>query len=166
MASRTIAAIGDKLFRERALNVVRQSHPDWTKVYGEVFFLDQEPKILSQIIAALEEAGQTEIRDRLVDETLRYPRRHPHAFYWYVKRLNDEETLSERANYALVFQILDAISSEEFSAVRARLKDLFDRGGLALRIIIGVENEEQARKLVETLERYGSLEEYRSSSTF
>jgi transcription elongation GreA/GreB family factor len=161
MASRTVIAINDKALRERALNVIRESHPEWTKVYGEVFFLDQELRILSQIIAALEEAGQTEIRDRLVDETLRYPRRHPYAFYWYVKRLDDEETLSDRANYALVFQILDAIGSEEFAPVRARLKDLFDKGGLAIRIIMGQENEEQAGKLIETLERYGSLEEYR-----
>jgi transcription elongation GreA/GreB family factor len=161
MASRTVAAIGDKIFRERALNVVQESHPDWTKVFGEVFFLDQEPKILSQIVTALEQAGQTDIRDRLVDETLRYPRRHPHAFYWYAKRLNDEETAGDRANYALVFQILDAIGSEEFAPVRARLKDMFDKGGLVLRVVMGVENEEQARKLVETLDRYGSLEEYR-----
>ena len=56
------------------------------------FFLDQEPRILTSIMTALEESGQTEIRDRLIDETLRYPRRHPHAFYWYVKRLNDDES--------------------------------------------------------------------------
>ncbi len=161
MASRIVAAITDKPLRERALNVVRRHHPDWTKVYGEMFFIDQEPRILTQIMAALEEAGQMEIRDRLIDETLRYPRRHPHAFSWYVRRLNEEEALNERANYALLFQILDAISSDEFSPMRARLKDLFDKGGLAIRIISASDNEEQARKLSETLDRYGSLEEYR-----
>ena len=161
MASRTIAGIADKALRERALAVVREIHPDWPKVYGEAFFLDQEPRILTNIMTALEEAGQTEIRDRLVDETLRYPRRHPHAFYWYVKRLNEDETLADRANYALLFQILDALTHDEFSAVRARLKDLFEKGGLAVRIVMREENEEQARKLVETLDRYGALEEYR-----
>ena len=64
---------------ERALAVVREIHPDWPKVYGEAFFLDQEPRILTSIMTALEESNQTEIRDRLIDETLRYPRRHPHA---------------------------------------------------------------------------------------
>lgn len=161
MASRTIAGIGDKSLRERALAVVRENHPDWPKVYGEAFFLDQEPRILTTIIAALEESGQTEIRDRLIDETLRYPRRHPHAFYWYVKRLSDDETQSDRAGYALLFQILDALTHDEFSGVRARLKDLFDKGGLAVRIVMAQNNEEQARKLVETLDRYGVLEEYR-----
>jgi transcription elongation GreA/GreB family factor len=161
MASRTIAGISDKALRERALAVVREIHPDWPKVYGEAFFLDQEPRILTNIMAALEEAGQTEIRDRLVDETLRYPRRHPHAFYWYVKRLNEDETLGDRASYTLLFQILDALTHDEFSGVRARLRDLFEKGGLAVRIVMREDNEEQARKLVDTLDRYGALEEYR-----
>jgi len=161
MASRVVAGINDKQLREKALGVVRQTHPEWTKVYGEAFFLDDEPRILTMIVNALEEAGNTEIRDRLVDETLRYPRRHPRAFYWYVKRLNDDEKLSERASYALLFQILEAISSDEFNAVRPRLKDLFDKGGLVTRVIMASDNEEQARKFVDTMERHGSVEEYR-----
>jgi transcription elongation GreA/GreB family factor len=161
LASRTIAAIGDKTLRERALTQVRASHPDWPKVYSEVFFLDDEPRMLSLIVSALEEAGQTEIRDRLIDETLRYPRRHPRAFYWYVRTLNDQETLAERANYNLVNQVLDAISSDEFAPVRARLKDLFDKGALIPRIVMNVDNEEQALKLFDSLDRYGSIEEYR-----
>ena len=156
-----MAAISDKQLRERALVNVRQAHPDWPKVYSEAFFLDDEPRILSLVIEALEKEGQTDIRDRLIDETLRYPRRHPRAFYWYVKQLNEQETLSEKANYGLLFQILEAISSDEFSAVRARLKDMFDKGGLAVRIVMNVENAEQARKLLDTLERYGAVEEYR-----
>jgi transcription elongation GreA/GreB family factor len=162
MASRTVAAVTDKQLRERALQSVRENHPDWPKVYSEIFFLDEEPRILSLIIATLEKEGQTQLRDRLIDETLRYPRRHPRAFYWFVKRLNDDDQLtSEKANYTLLFQMLDAVSSDEFSPVRARLKDMFDKGGLAVRIVMNTDNEEQARKLVETLERYGALEEYR-----
>ena len=163
MASRTIASIGDKPLRERALAVVREHHPDWPKVYGEAFFLDQEPRILTTVMTALEEAGQAEIRDRLIDETLRYPRRHPHAFFWYVKRLSDDElqAFNDRATYTLLFQIMDALTHDEFSPMRARLKDLFDKGGLAVRIVTNQDNEEQARRLVETLDRYGAIEEYR-----
>jgi transcription elongation GreA/GreB family factor len=161
LASRTVAAISDKPLRERALTQVRESHADWPKVYSEVFFLDDEPRFLSLIMSALEGAGHTDIRDRLIDETLRYPRRHPRAFYWFVKQLNDQETLSDRANYNLLFQILDAISSDEFAPVRARLKDLFDKGALIPRIVMGVDNEEQALKLFDSLDRYGAIEEYR-----
>jgi transcription elongation GreA/GreB family factor len=161
LASRVIAAMSDKPLRERALTQVREMHPEWPKVYGEVFFLDEDPRIMSLIVAALEEAGHTDLRDRLIDETLRYPRRHPRAFYWFVKQLNELETLTEKTNYNLLFQIIEAINSDEFSAVRARLKDMFDQGGLVLRIISGVDNEEQARKLIETIDRYGAIEEYR-----
>jgi transcription elongation GreA/GreB family factor/transcription elongation factor GreA-like protein len=161
MASRTIAAINDKPMREKALAVVRSNHPDWPKVYAESFFLDDEPRILTSIITELEAAGQTEVRDRLIDETLRYPRRHPRAFYWYVKRLNEDESLADKATYPILFQILDALTNDEFSGVRARLKELFDKGGLAVRIVMNQSNEEQARRLVETLDRYGAVEEYR-----
>jgi len=161
MASRTVAGINDKPLREKALAIVRAKHPDWPKVYAEEFFLDDEPRILTSIITELEKAGQTEVRDRLIDETLRYPRRHPRAFYWYVKRLSEDETISDKATYAVLFQILDALTHDEFSGVRARLKDMFERGGLAVRIVMSQDNEEQARRLVETLDRYGAVEEYR-----
>ncbi|HYO79097.1 MAG TPA: GreA/GreB family elongation factor [Thermoanaerobaculia bacterium] len=161
MASRTISGINDKAMREKALAFVRTEHPEWPKVYGEAFFLDDEPRILTTIITELENAGQTEIRDRLVDETLRYPRRHPRAFYWYVKRLAEDESLIDKATYSILFQILDALTHDEFSGVRARLKELFEKGGLAVRIVMSQDNEEQARRLVETLDRYGALEEYR-----
>lgn len=161
MASRTVAAIQDKALRERALRVVRETHPEWPKVYGEMFFLEEEPRIIGSIFDEVEKAGQAEMRDRLIDETLRYPRRHPRAFYWYAKRVNEDETWGDRANYQLLFQLLDALTHDEFAPVRARLKDFFDKGALTVRIINGQNNEEQARKLVDTLDRYGVLEEYR-----
>lgn len=161
MASRTIASLNDKPMREKALAVVRANHPDWPKVYAESFFLDDEPRILTSIITELEASGQTDVRDRLIEETLRYPRRHPRAFYWYVKRLNEDESTADKATYAVLFQILDALTNDEFSGVRARLKELFDKGGLAVRIVMNQNNEEQARRLVETLDRYGAVEEYR-----
>ena len=161
MASRTIASIGDKALREKAIAIVRAEHPEWPKVFGELFFLDEEPRFLTTIITELENAGQTEIRDRLIDETLRYPRRHPRAFFWYVKRLAEDESLSDKATYTVLFQILDALTHDEFSGVRARLKDMFEKGGLAVRIVMNQDNEDQARRLVETLDRYGALEEYR-----
>src|SRR5207237_4069558 len=57
--------------------------------------------------------------------------------------------------------MLDAVSSDECSPVRARLKEMFDKGGLAVRIVMNTDDEAQVRKLVETLDRYGAGEEYR-----
>ncbi|HEY2093277.1 MAG TPA: GreA/GreB family elongation factor [Thermoanaerobaculia bacterium] len=161
MASRTVAAIGDKQLRERAIGVVRETHPDWHKVYSELFFLEEEPKMITLVYDALETAGETDLLTRLTDETLRYPRRHPRAFYWYAKRVNEDESWGDRATYQLLFQLLDALTNDEFSSVRARLKDFFDKGALAIRIINTQNNEEQARRIVDTLDRYGAVEEYR-----
>jgi transcription elongation GreA/GreB family factor len=161
MASRTVAAIGDKALREQALQVVRKTHPDWQKVYSEAFFLEDEPRMIGAIYEALDSAGEKELTTRLLDETLRYPRRHPKAFYWYAKRVNEDESWGDRATYSLLFQLLDALTHDEFSSVRARLKDFFDKGALTIRIINTQDNEEQARRLVDTLDRYGAVEEYR-----
>lgn len=160
LASRTVAAIPDKQLRERALRDVRATHPEWPKVFSEAFFLDDDPKILSQIMEELD-GEHSGICDRLVDETLHYPRRHTRAFYWYCKTLSDAGEIPEKNEYQLLFQILEAIGSDEFGSLRARLKEFFDRGGLGIQIIQKSDNEEQARKVIETLERYGLLEEYR-----
>jgi transcription elongation GreA/GreB family factor len=161
LASRIVAGVSDRQLREKSLNDVRKAHPEWPKVFGEVFFSDEDPRILTLIMDNLAESGDVELRDRLIDETLRYPRRHPRAFYWYSKMLSESETLPPRIGYTLLFQMLDAITSDEFSPLKARMKEFFDKGGLAVRIVSGNDNEDQGRKLVDTLERYGSLEEYR-----
>lgn len=160
MAARTINQIQDRLLREKALKSAGEVHPDWKKVYGESFFLEEDPRNLTLIFEKLEQS-QSEIKDRLIDETLRNPRRHPRAFYWYIKKISESETLPDKANYSLLFQILDALTSDEFGTLRPRLKEQFDKGGLGIRIVMQTDNEDQARKLAETLVRYGSLEEYR-----
>jgi transcription elongation GreA/GreB family factor len=159
-AARILSSIGDKAMRERALTVVREKHSEWARIYSEAFFLEEEPRLLSLIVGTLEDAGQTDVRDRLIDETLRYPRRHPRAFYWYTRRLNDDGT-TDKLSYNTVFQILDGISSDEFAPVRPRLKDFFDKGGLVIRTIMKIDSEESARKLYEVIDRYGAVEDYR-----
>lgn len=160
MSSRVIAGVSERTLRERALEIVRERHSDWPKVYAETFFLDDEPKILSIAMEALETEAP-EIRDRLLDETLRHPRRHPRAFYWFCRAASENDELFERAGVNLIIQMLESIGWEEFSPIRARMKEMFDRGGLAVRILLRGDNEEQARKLVESLERFAGLEEYR-----
>lgn len=161
MASRTAVGVSDRALRERAWNVIREKHPEWPKLLAEAFFREEDPRVLNLIMKLIDDGGQPEIRARLIDETLRYPSRHPKAFFWYCKTLNDSEGLPERSAYALLYQMLDAIGSDEFGAMRARIREFFDKGGLAVRIVMKTDDEEQARKLVETLERFGQLEEYR-----
>jgi transcription elongation GreA/GreB family factor len=160
LASRVVGAIPDKLLRERALRSVMETHPDWPKVFSELFFIEEDPKLLSEIMESLERE-HSDLCDRLVDETLRYPRRHTRAFYWYCKTLSDAGEIPERNEYRVLFQMLDAIGSEEFGPLRARFREMFDRGGLGIHIVMKSENDEEARKLYESLDRHGQLEEYR-----
>jgi transcription elongation GreA/GreB family factor len=161
VAARVVAAISDRQLRERALRNIREANPEWPRAVSELFFLDDDPKILTIILSMLDETGHTELHNRLIDETLRYPRRHPRAFYWYCKTANESESLQPRANYTLLGQIFDAIESDEFGPLRARFKDFFDKGALAIRIIMSVDDEEGARKVYQTIDRHGLIEEYR-----
>ncbi len=161
LASNVAVSVSDRLLRVKALRKIKERHADWTKVFSEVFFKEEDPRVLTTIVEILDEHGQTETRERMMDETLRYPMRHPFAFYWYCKALDDDEKAPEKGGYRLFYQLLDAIASDEFAPLRARLKDFFDKGGLGVRIVMETDNEDEARKLAENLERYGQLEDYR-----
>ncbi|HUO85676.1 MAG TPA: GreA/GreB family elongation factor [Thermoanaerobaculia bacterium] len=159
--ARVLAAIPDRALRERALEIVRLRHDQWQQVFAEIFFLEEDPRVLTLIADALEREGANDIRSRLIDETLRFPRRRTHAFAWYCRVLQETEPLPQRADYALVFQMLDVLSSEEAAAVRPRLKEMFDRGGLVLRVVMGRDQPDEAERLRETIDRFGMIESYR-----
>jgi transcription elongation GreA/GreB family factor len=161
LAANVATLVSDRLLRVKALQKIRERNPDWTKVFSEVFFKEEDPRVMTTIVELLEESGEPDVKSRLVDETLRYPMRHPFAFYWYCKSLDDDGKVPDRGAYRIFHQLLDAIASDEFAPLRARLKDFFDKGALAVRIVMEVENLEEARKLATNLERYGQLEDYR-----
>lgn len=161
VAARVVAAISDRALREQAVKVVADRHGDAPKALGELFFLEEEPRVINLIESLLAEKGALTVRDRLIDETLRYPRRHPKAFYWYCRKLADGAEVPEKHAFNILQQMLEAISSPEFASHKSKFKEFFDRGGLAIRILQNSVTEEQARKFVDAVERYGVLEEYR-----
>jgi transcription elongation GreA/GreB family factor len=161
MAARVAAAIEDRQFREKALRIIHEHHPDAPKIFGEAFFFEEDPRVLSLIEQMLLEKGHTAMRERLIDETMRYPRRHPRAFYWYAKSISESNELPEKNAFNMLLQLVEALHSDEFAPLKARLKDFFDKGGLAVRIIMNAATEDQARKFVDTIDRHGVLEEYR-----
>ncbi|MFA6956833.1 MAG: GreA/GreB family elongation factor [Thermoanaerobaculia bacterium] len=161
LAARIASAVSDRLLRVRALQMIQKENADWARVLAESFFREEDPRVLTTIAELLTEHGEAAMKERLVDETLRYPNRHPHAFYWICKNLDDDENAVIKGGYRLLYQIIDAIGSDEFSSIRARMRDFFDKGGLAIRIVMQTDNVEEARKLLNTIERYGQIEDYR-----
>lgn len=161
LAARVAAAVEDRQFREKALRIIAEQHPDSGKVLGEAFFFEEDPRVLSLIDELLTQSGQMSLRERLIDETLRYPRRHPRAFYWYAKTLNETTELPEKNAFGILQNLVEALHSDEFAPLKARLKEFFDKGALAVRIIMNAATEDQVRKFVETIDRHAVLEEYR-----
>lgn len=161
MSARVVTEIPDRQLREKAIALVREKHPEWPKVLSELFMMEQDPRVVGTIHDLLLEGGQNEIRERLLEETLRYPRRHPNAFFWYLSRIEAQGEVPDRRAWEILQNMLDAISFDEFSSFRARIREFFDKGALAVRIINTALTEEQARKLYETVDRYPGLEDYR-----
>jgi transcription elongation GreA/GreB family factor len=91
---------------------------------------------------------------------LRSPRQAPRAFLWLADRFREE---GRPAPGHLFLAILDALRQEEFSSYRARLKELFDPGGLAVSIVQAAGSEHEARDYLAALDRAGGLEEHRRS---
>lgn len=161
VAARIASEISDRSFRERAVKTIAEKHPEAAKVLGELFFMEEDPRVITLVESSLLEKNANTVRDRLIEETLRYPRRHPKAFFWYCRKLAEGAEIPEKHGFNILQQMLDALTSPEFASHKSKFKEFFDKGGLAVRILMNSTTEEQARKFVETLERYGSLEEYR-----
>jgi len=65
---------------------------------------------------------------------------------------------------ALFVALTDAMRMDEFSSLRARLKELFEPGGLAVALVRLAASEEEARDLLHALDRVAGLEEHRRAT--
>lgn len=151
-----IGQIHDYLAREKALEAVRGSRADWADIFAERLFHEDDARVLSVLFAAL--AALPERSEELARRILRSPRQAPRAFLWLAERFREEE---EPLPGSLFISILDGLRQEEFSSYRAKLKELFDPGGLAVSIVQAATSEEEARTYLDALERAGGLEEHR-----
>ena len=151
-----IARIRDHAAREEALAAVRGARPDWDEVLAAQFLVEEDARVLAAIFGALEE--KPEKRDELVRRVLRGPRTAPRAFVWLAERMQTEAI---RIAPSLFAALLDSLRQDEFSSVRAKVREFFAPGGLAVSLVQAAASEEQAREFLDLLERAGGLEEHR-----
>jgi transcription elongation GreA/GreB family factor len=151
-----LGQIHDYAAREKALEAIRAQHADWTDIFAERLFKEDDARVLAALFAAL--ATMPERSEELSRRILRSPRQAPRAFLWLAESLREE---GRPLQGSLFFSILDALRQEEFSSYRAKLKELFDPGGLAVSIVQAAASEEEARSYLDALERAGGLEEHR-----
>lgn len=149
----------DHTARERALEEVRARREDWEPIFAARFLEEEDQRVLAALSTAL--AERPERREEIVRRILRSPRNAPRAFLWLAERLEKEKAVAESPPSALFHALLDALRQDEFAAIRARVKALFEPGGLAVSLVRRVATEEEARELSVALSRAGGLEEHR-----
>ena len=151
----SIGRIHDAGARERALEVVRGGSSRWAELFADQFHREEDSRVLGYLFREL--AAVPEKREEIVRRILRSPRMAPRAFVWLAERIQDENL---PANPGLFLVLVDALRQEEFSALRARVKEFFDPGHLAVRLVRSG-SEEEARDFLTALTRANNLEEHR-----
>ncbi len=154
--SSVVGEIHDHAAREKALEAVRASRADWADLFAERIHKEDDARVLATLFAGLAELPERS--EELSRRILRSPRQAPRAFLWLCDRLRAE---GKPAPGHLFFSMLDALRQEEFSSYRAKLKELFDPGNLAIAVVQAAGSEEEAREYLSALERAGGLEEHR-----
>ncbi len=153
---KVVGEIHDQQARQNALEAVRASRPDWAEIFVEQISREEDARVLSMLFEAL--------GDRAADlsrRILRSPRSAPRAFLWLCERIHAENRVESPA---LFLAITDALRLDEFSGLRARLKELFEPGGLAVALVRTAGSEEEARDLLHALDRVAGLEEHRRAT--
>ena len=148
--------IHDSGARERALEALR-GLPRWSEIFADQFHREDDSRVLTFLYREL--AAAPEKRDEIVRRILRSPRLAPRAFVWLCERIQDEELPSPPG---LFLVLVDALRQDEFSGLRSRLKEFFEPGGLAVRLVRGA-GETEARDFLAALTRASGLEEHRRS---
>ena len=148
--------IRDHLAREKALEAIRESRADWADIFIEQISREDDARALTMLFGAL--------GDRAADlsrKILRSPRSAPRAFIWICERMHAEGK-SEPAS--LFLALTDALRMEEFSGLRARMKEFFEPGGFAVALVRSASSEQDARDFLHGLERVFGLEEHRRAT--
>jgi transcription elongation GreA/GreB family factor len=151
-----LARIEDQSARSKALEAVRARREDWLEIFSDQFLREEDQRVLTGIFEELPAEKQSDLSRRI----LRSPRTAPRAFVWLCGRFGPEEPLPP----GLFFSLLDALRQDEFSGVRSRIKEFFDPGALGVTLVRAAPSEEQAREMLEALNRAGGLEEHRRAT--
>lgn len=146
--------IHDSAARERALEALRGS-PRWSELFAEQFHREDDARVLAFLYREL--AAAPDKRDEIVRRILRSPRLAPRAFVWLCDLIQAEGL---PAPSGLLLVLVDALRQDEFSGLRSRLKEFFDPGGLAVRLVRAV-GEDDAREFLAAITRASGLEEHR-----
>jgi transcription elongation GreA/GreB family factor len=122
---------------------------------------EEDSRVLAYLESALREIAPEE-RRRLLARIGRTPKSAPRAYLWLAEKRSEVEGADALFDVqTLAAALPEALRAPEFAPYRAKVKALFDRGGLALELVSRIPDEEEARRIQTAIDRAPALEDFR-----
>ncbi|MBK9966762.1 MAG: GreA/GreB family elongation factor [Holophagales bacterium] len=158
--------IEDRLSRERFLEGLLSSRPqDGPRLVAEWFFREEDARTLDLIDRRLAEVDPP-TREATLDKLLKSPRSGPKAFLWFGLRAAQDDSFRARLTPTVLGRLLDAASWEDLGGGRAKIRELFDRTGMAAAWLVKQATLEDAQQFLQALDRHNDLEPHRRAALF
>jgi len=158
--------IEDRLTRERFIEGLLSSRPqDGPRLVAEWFFREEDARTLDLIDRRLAEVDPP-TREATLDKLLKSPRSGPRAFLWFGLRAAQDESFRARLTPTVLGRLLDAASWEDLGGGRAKIRELFDRTGMAAAWLVKQASLEDAQQFLQALDRHNDLEPHRRAALF
>ena len=153
--------LADRTMREKALELVVTRRPEEAPaILHDWFFKEEDGRTIEWMDRSLLQLS-AEARDRTHSKILSSPRAGPRAFVWYAQKAGEDEALRARLNAQIMGRLLDAVSWDELGTLRTKVREMFDRTGLAAAWLVKQASLEEARAFLEALSRHNELEKIR-----
>lgn len=149
--------LGDRTMRERALELVLEQRPEEAPgILYDWFFKEEDGRTIEWMDRALA-ARAPEMREKTLAKLLSSPRVGPRAFVWFAQKAAQDETFRSRLTAQVMGRLLDAVSWDELGTMRSKVREMFDRTGLAAAWLVRQATVEDARAFLEALARHNLL---------
>ena len=161
-----LGRIEDRLARERFLEGLLSSRPvEGPRLVAEWFFREDDARTLDFIDRRLSEVDPA-TREATLDKLLKSPRSGPKAFLWFGLRAAQDDSFRARLTPTVLGRLLDAASWEDLGGGRAKIRELFDRTGMAAAWLVRQATLEDAQQFLQALDRHNELEPHRRAALF
>ena len=161
-----LGRIDDRLSRERLIEGLLASRgPEGARLAAEWFFREEDARTLDLIDRRLAEADPA-TREATLDKLLKSPRSGPKAFLWFGLRAAQDDAFRSRLTPTVLARLLDAASWDDLGGGRAKIRELFDRTGMAASWLVKQATLEDAKLFLQALDRHNELEPHRRAALF
>lgn len=165
-AANLLDDVSDATQREGLLEYLRRADGEgWGGVFASRLERETHARVLTTLAAALVEAGRAADLEAALDRAFLNPQRSPDLFVWACEVAEEGDLgllVASRHSGALLVRLVELAERSEFAPHRARLKEVIAPTGIAGTILQDRLTVDQARRLLQVLERPGELGENRA----